>query len=261
MTEFIGMIHLPALPGSPKSRLTIDQCIDHALRDAEALQAGGVDGIIVENFHDVPFRPGTVDAYTVAAMTRICQRVREEVDCRLGVNVLRNDAQAALGIAAATGAEFIRVNIHTGAMLTDQGVITGEADRTLRTRKALNAEHIQVFADVLVKHAVPLGPLTMEEAVEDTTRRGLADVIVVTGTATGQAAGTSDVERAFRAAGDIPVYVGSGVSAQNVRTFVPYVQGLIAGSWLKINGDVDNLVDVNRVRQLRAELDRSQVNS
>ncbi len=75
------------------------------------------------------------------------------------MNVLRNDALAALGVAVAAGADFIRVNVHTGAMLTDQGIIQGEADQTLRMRRYLNAERIQIFADVLVKHAVPLGPL------------------------------------------------------------------------------------------------------
>jgi uncharacterized protein len=258
MTDFIGMIHLPALPGSPRSQLSIAECIERALCDAEALRNGGVDGIIVENFHDVPFRPGRVDAHTVAAMTRICREVRERVDCRIGVNVLRNDAQAALGIALAAEADFIRVNIHSGAMVTDQGVITGEADQTLRTRRALDAEHIQIFADVLVKHAAPLGPLAIEEAVGDVIERGLADAVIVSGAATGQVTGADDVQRAARVAGSVPVYVGSGVTAQNVSSLVPPAQGLIVGSWLKIDGNVDNLVDITRVRQLRAALEFRQ---
>ena len=249
------MIHLAALPGSPRSTLSLAGCLDAALRDAESLQAGGVDGVIVENFNDVPFRPGSVDPYTVAAMTHISLKVREQVSCRLGINVLRNDAQAALGIAAAVNAEFVRVNIHSGAMLTDQGGLTGSADRTLRTRRELGAEHIQIFADVLVKHAVPFGPLELEDAVEDAIVRGLADAIVVTGAATGKTTLTDDVRRAANVAGRVPVYVGSGISADNVMEFVPIAQGLIAGSWLKIEGDVRNRVDVERVRRLRSALD------
>jgi len=254
VTEFIGMVHLQALPGSPRSRATLGACLDMALRDSEALQSGGVDGIIVENFNDVPFRPGRVDAFTVAAMTHICLKVREQVACKLGINVLRNDADAALGIAAAIGADFIRVNIHTGAMLTDQGVITGRADETLRTRRSLGAEHIRIFADVLVKHAVPLGPLRIEDAVDDVVARGLADAVVVTGSATGKSAVRDDVHRAASAAGDVPVFIGSGVSADNVAELVPPAQGLIAGSWLKLEGDVRNAVDVRRVRRLRSML-------
>ena len=255
MTDFIGMVHLAALPGSPKSSLSVEQCLDLALRDAEALQTGGVDGMIIENFNDVPFRAGAVDPYTVAAMTRICLKLREQIDCRLGVNVLRNDAQAALSIAAAAGAEFIRVNIHTGAMLTDQGVITGDADRTLRLRRHLDAENIAILADILVKHAVPLGPLNLEDAVEDAVQRGMADAIVVTGTATGKSTVPEDVQRAVAVAGDTPVYAGSGVSARSVERLVPHAQGLIVGSWLKIEGDVRQPVDVERVRELRRALD------
>jgi uncharacterized protein len=254
VTEFIGMVHLQALPGSPRSHGTLDTCLDMALRDADALQSGGVDGIIVENFNDVPFRAGRVDAFTVAAMTHVCLKVRDQVDCKMGVNVLRNDADAALGIAAAIGADFIRVNVHTGAMLTDQGVITGRADETLRTRRNLGAEHIRILADVLVKHAVPLGPLTIEDAVEDAIARGLADAVVITGSATGKSAVRDDVFRAVSVAGDVPVLVGSGVSADNVAELVPPAQGLIAGSWIKVDGDVRNAVDVNRVRQLRSVL-------
>lgn len=255
MTDLVGMVHLPALPGSPLSELSIAECLDRALRDAEALQAGGVDGIIVENFNDVPFRRGRIDAHTVAAMTRISAKIRENVSCRLGVNVLRNDALAALGIAAAVEADFIRVNIHAGAMLTDQGVIEGEADETLRLRRALGAEHIKIFGDVLVKHAVPLGPVTLEDAVSDATQRGLADAIVVTGNATGQAALAGDVARAVSAAGTTPVYVGSGVTDQNVAHVADTACGIIVGSWLKIAGDIRNPVDAQRVRRLRAVLD------
>lgn len=255
MTTLIGMVHLPALPGSPQSSLGIEECIEFALRDADALQQGGVDGIIVENFNDVPFRSGSVDPHTVAVMTRICLEVRRNTDCRLGVNVLRNDAEAALGIAVAAGMEFIRVNVHTGAMVTDQGLITGQADRTLRSRKALDAEHIQIFADVLVKHAVPLGPQSIEDAVADTVERGLADVVIVSGSATGKATSPADVRSAADAAGSTPVYVGSGVTMENARSLAPPASGLIAGSWLKIDGNVRNRIDVHRVRQMRAELD------
>jgi uncharacterized protein len=255
MTDLIGMVHLAALPGSPRSTLALDACIDMALRDVEALQSGGVDGLIVENFNDVPFHPGPVDSYTIAAMTSVCLRVREHVSCRVGVNVLRNDGLAALSIAAATRADFVRINIHTGAMLTDQGIITGAADQTLRERRRLGAEHVQIFADVLVKHAVPLGPLRIEDAVEDAIERGLADAIVVTGSATGKSTVPEDVQRAADVAGETPVYVGSGVSADTVTWLVPPARGLIVGSWLKIEGDVRNSVDPERVRRLRQILD------
>ena len=140
---------------------------------------------------------------------------------------MRNDAAAALGIALACDVSFIRVNVHTGAMLTDQGIINGRADETLRLRKLLGAERIQIFADVLVKHAVPLGLVTLEDATRDAVERGLADAVIVTGSATGTAASPNDVRRVVDVA-QVPVYVGSGVTVDNLATFVPPATG---GRW------------------------------
>jgi membrane complex biogenesis BtpA family protein len=254
VTRLIGVIHLPALPGSPRSTLPLQVCIERALDDARALQAGGVDAVLVENFNDVPFRAERVDTHTVAAMTAVCLAVRCAVDCEVGVNVLRNDASAALSIAAACDARFIRVNVHTGAMLTDQGVITGRADETLRLRRLLGVEHVRILADVLVKHAEPLGPLPLEDVVKDTLQRGLADAVIVSGRATGEAAPVDDVRRAVAAAG-APVYVGSGVTAENVGDYARLGAGVIVGTWLKRDGVVSNPVDVERVRRLRDAFD------
>jgi uncharacterized protein len=242
------------LPGSPTSALSLSECIRHAVRDAEALVVGGVDALIVENFHDYPFRRDAVEPHVVAAMTAVCLAIRDAVDCEIGVNVLRNDARAALGIALAAGASFIRVNVHSGAMLTDQGIITGAADETMRLRRTLGIEHVRVMADVLVKHAVPLGPLRVEDAVRDAVDRGLADAIIITGSGTGESAARRDVESAVSAAG-VPVYVGSGVTAENAAQFIPPAAGIIAGSWLKVDGIVRNPVDPRRVQQLRKAID------
>lgn len=249
------MVHLPALPGTPKSDSTLDACVDHAVRDALSLEAGGVDGLIIENFNDVPFRAGRVDPHTVAAMTRIGLAVRETVSVPIGINVLRNDAVSALGIAAAIDAQFIRVNVHVGTMATDQGLITGEADQTLRLRRELGHEDIKIVADVLVKHALPLGPLSIEQAVEDATQRGLADAIVVSGVGTGKPALPDDVRLAASVAGRIPIYIGSGVDPDGVMNLVPPAYGVIVGSWLKMGADVSRPVDSDRVRRVREALD------
>ncbi len=252
MIRLIGVVHLAGLPGSPRA-IPLPETIARAVSDAQALEQGGADAIIIENFHDAPFRPGPVDAHTVAAMTAATLKVRSAVACDLGVNVLRNDAAAALGVAVACEASFIRVNIHTGAMLTDQGIINGRADETLRLRKLLDADRIRIYADVLVKHAVPLGPVVLEDAVRDAVERGLADAVIVTGNATGSAASPDDVSRAVEAAG-VPVYVGSGVTADNLVEFVPPASGVIVGSWLKRDGIITNPVDAQRVERVRSVL-------
>src|SRR5262249_4211077 len=156
----VGMVHLLPLPGAPRYGGDLEAVLRRAREDAEALVAGGVDGVMVENFGDAPFYPERVPPETVAAMTRAARAVVEVVSVPVGVNVLRNDAAAALAIAGVVGASFIRVNVHTGAMWSDQGLLQGRAHETLRQRRALGAR-VLILADVLVKHAVPPGPMSI----------------------------------------------------------------------------------------------------
>lgn len=225
-----GMVHLHALPGAPLFR-SVDEVIDAALADARAIRDGGCDGLAIENFGDRPFTRGRVEAETVAAMTRVITLVTQEVKLPFGVNVLRNDALSALAIAAATGASFIRVNVHTGAAVTDQGIVEGDAYATLRKRAAL-APDVLIFADYLVKHATPLG----EVSAKDLRERGLADALIVTGSETGAAADPARL-RSLREL-DAPLLLGSGLTAENAGDF-PDADGAIVGTSLKTGGVVD----------------------
>ena len=164
MNRLIGVVHLPPLPGAP--RYSGDLSLESAVRDAGQLEHAGFDSLIVENFGDVPFYPDDVPATTVAAMTRAVLAIQDNVSIPVGLNVLRNDGRAALGIAAVVGASFIRVNVFTGTMTTDQGAISGRAAEITRLRAQLGAE-VAIYADVLVKHAVPPPGVTMEQAVAD----------------------------------------------------------------------------------------------
>jgi uncharacterized protein len=225
-----GMIHLQALPGAPGFR-SLDEVLEAALADARAIRDGGCDGFAIENFGDRPFTRGRVEAETVAAMTRVITLVTREVKLPFGVNVLRNDALSALAIAAATGAAFIRVNVHTGAAVTDQGIIEGDAYATLRKRAAL-APDVLIFADYLVKHATPLG----EVSAKDLRERGLADALIVTGSETGAAADPARL-RSLREL-DAPLLLGSGLTAENAGEFAE-ADGAIVGTSLKTGGVVD----------------------
>lgn len=245
----IGMVHLLPLPGSPNWGGSMEAVLERAVYDAHAWEEGGADGLIVENFGDAPFRPDRVEPHTVAAMTLAVRAVQAAVDLPLGVNVLRNDAAAALGIAGVTGAQFIRVNVHTGAMLADQGVLQGRADETLRLRRALGVTTL-LFADVLVKHAVPLAPLSLEQAARDTWERGLADALIVSGTGTGQPTSPEEVRRVKEAAPAAPVLVGSGVSAESIAALLEFADGVIAGTSAKEEGNVRHPVSRERVRRL-----------
>jgi uncharacterized protein len=242
----IGMIHLRPLPGSPLAAEALDEIITAARRDVEILESAGFDALIVENFGDRPFRK-TVEPVTVAALTRVVSELASASSLPLGVNVLRNDAAAAIGIAVATGAAFIRVNIHTGVLATDQGLIEGTAAETLRLRRSLGADDIAIFADLLVKHASPLTETDPAEAALELRERGLTDAILLTGRATGAAADLDQL-RAVRDATDAPLLVASGITAENAAHYLQHCDGLIVGTSLKEDGRTDAPVDPARAR-------------
>lgn len=249
----IGMVHLPALPGSPRAALSIAAICDFALRDADSLVSGGVDGLMVENFGDTPFFPGAVPAHTIAHITLVAAAVKQRCGVPLGINVLRNDGLGALAVAAAVGAEFIRINVFTGARVTDQGIVQGAAHHVQRERKLLGAD-VRIFADVAVKHSSPLGPRALEDEVEDTVQRGGADAIIVSGSATGKPASLDDLRCAKLAAGDAPVLIGSGATIEQLDEALRYADGLIVGATFKRDGVLGNPVDVARVKAFTARL-------
>lgn len=231
-----GMVHLLPLPGAPLYRGSIDEVIDAAMADARAIAEGGCDGMVFENFGDRPFFKSAVPAETIACMTRVIAVVVREVTLPFGVNVLRNDARGALAVAAATGAAFVRVNVHTGAMVTDQGIVEGDAAATLRLRASI-APDVAIFADHLVKHASPLGAADAVQAARDLRLRGLADALIVSGIETGSPADPASLRR-VREAVDAPLLVGSGLTAENAADYAD-ADGAIAGTALKVEGRVD----------------------
>jgi uncharacterized protein len=245
----IGVVHLQPLPGSPRWRGDLEAVIAFAVNDARAYARGGAHALFIENFGDVPFTKGCVAPETIAAMTAAGRAIREAVKLPIGFNVLRNDARAALALCAVCGGEFIRVNVHSGAMLTDQGLIEGNAYETLRYRQRV-CPPAQIFADVHVKHAVPLGNWTIEDAARDTVERGLADALIVSGAGTGLVADLADVERVRRTCPGTKILLGSGVSFDNIRDFLPVADGFIVASSLKLNGRLANPVDARRVAAL-----------
>lgn len=242
-----GVVHLRALPGSPDFAGEIQRVIDEAIADARAIASGGGDGLVIENFGDRPFAK-TVGPETVAAMTRVITEIGREVKIPFGVNVLRNDAIAALAIAAATGAAFIRVNVLTGAMVTDQGIIEGEAHLVMRKRRELGFAGA-VFADHMVKHATPLGPVDPIASAQDLRSRALADALIVTGPQTGTPPDPSKFQ-ALRNATDAPLLVGSGMDTENAGSFRPFAEGAIVGTAIKEEGRIDRRVDPRRVESL-----------
>jgi uncharacterized protein len=246
----IGMVHLAPLPGSSRWGGSMERVAEHALADARALVEGGIDALLVENLGDAPFAPGRAEASTVAALSVVAAALHAAYPATpLGINVLRNDARSALAVACATGATFIRVNVHAGAVVADQGLLQGDAYGTLRERRLLGAE-VALFADVRTKHAAPLAAVDLEHEARDLVDRGLADALIVTGQSSGEAAVLSDVKRVRDARPDTPLLVGSGVTAESVAELLSVADGVIVGTWIKRDGCIGNPVDPSRVHRL-----------
>ncbi len=253
----VGVIHLLPLAGSPRFSGNVGDAIRAAAADARALADAGFDRMMIENFGDAPFLPGRVAAVTVSAMTACAIAAREAAPrLPLGINVLRNDADAALAIAQTVLAVCVRVNVHTGARVTDQGLIEGDAGTTLRTRRALGAEGIAIWADVDVKHSAPLAPRPIEEEAREVVGRGLASVVLVTGEGTGRAVDAGKLERVRRAV-DVPVLVASGATADSLASLAPFCDGVIVGSALRADGTAGGPIDAGRASAFASSFRRA----
>lgn len=238
----IGMLHVPALPGSAGYGGDLAAIKARVLLDAGKLVRAGVDGLMLENFGDVPFFPGRVGHETASYLAMLgCAVKAAHAKVTLGINVLRNDGVTAIGVAHACGADFVRVNVLCGARVTDQGILQANAHDVLRLRKNLGAEAIEILADVDVKHSSPLGvgrPIEIE--VEDLVSRAMADGLIVSGTGTGKATDASKVAVVQAAARKlerrVPALVGSGVTEASVEELGSVCDGFIVGTSLKEEG-------------------------
>ena len=225
----------------------MDEIIARAVKDALTLEDCAFDALIIENFGDTPFSKEVLGPAAVAAMAVAADHVRRAVAFPIGINALRNDARAALGIAAAVGASFIRVNVHTGVSATDQGFIEGRASETLHYRKQLG-RRIAILADVHVKHATPISQTDLAAAARETAYRGLADGLIVTGPATGESAEMDDLRCVRTAVPDRRVFVGSGATTETIGTLLTAANGVIVGTGIKADGETSNPVDAKLAR-------------
>jgi hypothetical protein len=242
----IACIHLLPLPGAPRYQGSMRQIYDTALAEVALFQRYAVDGLIVENFRDAPFFPHRLPPETTAALAAVTREIVRVAQVPVGVNALRNDAQAALAIATATEAAFIRVNVHMGVVVSDQGLIQGLSHDTLRLRAALRSS-VLIFADVGVKHATPLGDRGLALETRDLSERGLVDALIVSGVWTGAETSADDITL-VRQHTTLPVLLGSGATPENLSKVYDHVDGLIVGSTFKQDGQAENMVQEARVK-------------
>lgn len=250
----LGVVHLRPCP-SVARHAGMAELIAAAVRDAAAYAEGGFDGLVVENFGDAPFHKGTaadpVPPDVVATLALVAARVQDATGLPVGVNCLRNDGRAALGVAAAVGARWVRVNVLAQAYVTDQGVIEGEAAALAAYRAQLRLD-TSLLADFLVKHATPLAPIDVVAGARDLAERSGADGLVLSGTRTGEPVDVALLDTVRAAVGAFPIWLGSGLSVENAARLWQHCDGAIVGTACKVDGRVTAPVDPDRVRRLRA---------
>ena len=251
----IGMIHVQALPGTPANRLTLDKIIAAAVNDARIYRAAGLDGVALENMHDVPYLRGAVGPEIVSAMSLIARAVKEEFRGVTGIQILAAANKEAVAVAHAAGLDWVRVEGFVFAHVADEGFIDSCAAELLRYRKQIGADRVQVWADIKKKHSSHA--ITADISLGETAHAAefmRADAVIVTGPVTGRPPKPADIEEA-RAGTSLPVILGSGMDAGNIADFLPVADGFIVGSAFKHGGRWDQPLDRTRIRRLMRQVE------
>ena len=243
----IGVIHTGALPGTPRSLHSVSELVTSAAQEARIYRESGVDGVIIENMHDVPYLRGEVGPEIVAAMTAIGIAVKQECErLPVGIQILAGANIEALAVAHAAGLDFIRAEGYAYAHVADEGLIQSSAAKLLRYRKMIGAERVQVWADVKKKHSAHAitADVSLGETAETVEFMG-AECVIVTGRATGKPPQIADIREAKAHCG-LPVFLGSGVNENNLSEFYNEADGFIIGTAFKMHGLWSNTVDAER---------------
>lgn len=247
----VGMVHVGALPGTPRSERSLDALVAAAAAEAEALHEAGFDALIVENMHDLPYLRRSVGPEIVASMSLLVRAIRETTDLPIGVQILAGANRAALAVAHAAGAGFIRAEGFAYASVADEGLLEeADAGPLLRYRRQIGADAVRIIADVHKKHSAHAitADVPLEEQVGTAEFMG-ADGVVVSGRATGEAVDESHLATAS-GTGSLPVVVGSGTGVDTVAPLLRLADAVIVGSAVKSGGHWSNPVDPERARTL-----------
>ncbi len=232
----IGMIHVPALPGTPQSKFSMNEILDIVLQEAKLYEDMLLDCIMIENMHDVPYLNKSVGPEVIAYMSVIGYRIKQEISIPCGMQILAAANNEALAASLAAGFNFIRVEGFVFGHVADEGYIDSCAGELLRYRRQIGAEHISIFTDIKKKHSAHA--ITSDVSIEETAKAAeffLSDGVIITGNATGKEANISDVKN-VRNVTTLPILIGSGITAENLDQYWDYADGFIIGSYFKEDG-------------------------
>lgn len=242
----IGMIHVLPLMGTPAYQNHPEAILVQALKEAEIYQRAGIDALMLENMHDLPYLNREVGPEIVAQMSILAHEIKKQTKLPCGIQILAGANQAALAVAAAARLEFIRAEGFVFSHIADEGQMDACAGALLRYRKMLEAQQILLLTDIKKKHSAHA--ITADVDIVETAQAAAffrSDGLILTGAATGKEADLNEV-RAVKAAVDLPVLVGSGVNQDNLGDYLAQADALIVGSYFKAQGRWQNAVDYDR---------------
>jgi len=248
--SLVGMIHVQALPGTPQNHLSVPEIAAQAVKEAKILAESGMQAIMLENMHDVPYLNREVGPEIISALTRICSDVREATVLPLGLQILAGANQAALSVAQAAELQFIRAEGFVFGHMADEGLLQSDAGELLRFRKQIGAEHIQIFTDMKKKHSSHA--ITSDVSLNDTIEAAeffLSDGVIITGTHTGKPVNTTELSSVYSST-QLPVLVGSGVTPTGLPQIIDHADAFIVGSYFKQDGNWKHEPDPQRIAAL-----------
>ncbi len=252
----IGMVHFPPLPGTPlyQDGDSIAPIIARVQEDIEALQAGGLHGVMFCNENDRPYVM-QADPVVVASMARVIGESLAAIRVPFGVDVLW-DAKAAIAVAKATGGKWVR-EVFTGTYDSDMGHWDTQCGDVLRYRKYIDAADVRLLFNISAEFASPLGKRSLKDVARSVAFSSLADAVCVSGAMTGSAVDLDELRRVKEAVPDLPVFANTGTRADNVASFLGIADGVLVGTHLKREGITWNPVDPKRVEVYMRQVDLS----
>jgi hypothetical protein len=257
----IGMIHLGALPGTPKFSGNINEIIKNAISEADIYKSAGFKAIMIENMHDVPYLNNSSGPEITSLMSIIGYEIKKRTDLIVGIQVLASANKEAIAIAHSANLDFIRAEGFVFAHVADEGITDANAGHILRYRKQIGAENVLVFTDIKKKHSSH--QITKDVSIVETAKAAeffLSDGLIITGSSTGAETNIDEL-REVKKNTKLPVIVGSGITSENICKYYELADVFIVGSDFKKDGNWENGVDEIRVKQFLTKFNACQLNN
>lgn len=257
----IGMIHVDALPGTPKYCGNVDRVIKNAIEEALIYKSTGIQGIMIENMHDVPYLNNAAGPEITSTMAIIAYEIKRQTNLFTGIQILAAANQEAIAIAHSANLDFIRAEGFVFAHVADEGVIESNAGTLLRYKKQIGADDVLVFTDVKKKHSSH--SLTSDVSIVETAKAAeffLSDGVIITGSATGEEVDIAELN-SLKQSSNLPIIIGSGITSENICSYFNLADIFIVGSYFKKDGNWENKVDKERVEKLLSIVNKCKAKS